>query len=96
MFIGLSKTFLRFGGFRLGMGMRISKKNIGWAYLMFFVVWMFQLFWYCLVFTFWLMYAMFYFIFWLFKKVFKLSIPFIEKLMNKIAEECNKKEGNQA
>lgn len=96
MFISLSKAMARFGGFRLGMGMRISKKNIGWAYLMFFVVWMFQMIWYMIILAFWIMYAFIYCLFLLFKKGFKISIPFIEKLLKKVANECNKKEGNQA
>lgn len=96
MFIGLSKTVARFGGFRFGIGLRATKKNMLWAVCLAMLVWCCQLIWSMIVLAFWLMYALIYFMFWLFKKMFKTSIPFIEKLLEKIADECNKKTGNQA
>ena len=96
MFIGFSKTLARFGGFRLGVGMRITKKNAAWAAFIPLIIWCFQMMWYMIILSFWLMYATIYAICWLLKKMFKISLPFAEKLFNKIAEECNKKEGKQA
>jgi ABC-type multidrug transport system fused ATPase/permease subunit len=64
VFLSFSKTIAKFGGFRLGVGMRVNKKNSAWiAFLIFFVV-MFQLMWYMLLLCFWLMYAMLYFLYW--------------------------------
>lgn len=95
MFISLSKTLVRFGGVRLGVGMRITKKNAAWAAFIPLLIWFCQLTWYMIVLSFWLMYAVFYGTFWILKKMFKISVPFVDKLFNKISEEYNKKEGCQ-
>ena len=68
MFFSLSKTIARFGGFRLGLGIRISKKNMLWMSLLLFFVLMVKLMWYMMIVAFWLMYAMFYSIYWCIKK----------------------------
>lgn len=96
MFISLSKTLARFGGIRLGVGMRMSKKNAP-AFIVGIVVYYTGLFtWYILLFGFWMIYVILYGIVLAWKKMFKISIPLIDKLFKKISEECNKKEGNQA
>lgn len=100
MFISLSKTLAKVGGIRLGVGMRMTKKNapsfiVGiLVYYMFYYT--FKLMWYALVASFWLMYAGIYGMIWMMKKMFKISIPFIDKMLNKISEECNKNGENQA
>ena len=71
MFISLSKTIARFGGFRLGIGMRLNKKNAMWAWLILFFVGIFQLMWGMMLICGWLMYAMFYGMFWCIKKLIK-------------------------
>ncbi len=96
MFISLSKTVARFGGVRIGVGTRITKKNAAGAAFFLLIMWFFQLMWYMIVLSFWLMYAVFYGTFWILKKMFKISVPFVDKFFNKISEEYNKKEGNQA
>ena len=96
MFISLSKTLARFGGVRIGIGTRLSKKNAPGAIAFLFVMWFFQLMWYMLILSFWIMYAVLYGCVWLYSKMFKTSIPLFKKLFDKIAEEYNKKEGNQA
>lgn len=100
MFISFSKTVARFGGIRIGVGMRMSKKNapafIVGALVYYMLYYTLLLMWYMMLASFWLMYATVYGTIWMLKKTFKISIPLIDKLFNKIAEECNKKEGNQA
>lgn len=72
MFLSLSKTFAKVGGFRLGLGVRMTKKNAAFLWLILLFVWMFKLMWYMLVLSFWLMYAMCYGIFWCIRLIFRL------------------------
>ena len=69
MFVSLSKTFAKFGMFRIGAGMRITKKNAAWMLVIMMFVWMFQLMWCMIVLCFWLMYAVCYGIYWCIKKL---------------------------
>ena len=69
MFISFSKTVARFGGFRLGFGMRLNKKNAVWAWLVLLFVGIFQLLWSMFVLCGWLIYAMFYGLYWCTKKL---------------------------
>lgn len=69
MFIGLSKTFAKFGKFRIGAGLRITKKNMFWMSIIVMFVSLFQLCWYMMVLCFWLMYAVCYGIYWCIKKL---------------------------
>lgn len=69
MFISFSKTIAKFGGFRLGVGTRLSKKNAAWMSWLFLFVAMFKLMWYMLLLCGWLMYAMCYGIYWCIKKI---------------------------
>lgn len=102
MFVGFSKTLARFGGIRLSIGARMSKKTA--PYLIIFVLFYYMFYyilaltWYILIASLWLTYAIIYGLVWILKKAFKLSIPFIDELMKKYAEKCNEKqkEGNQA
>lgn len=71
MFISLSKTIGKVGGFRIGIGKRITSKNAWWMCLIICCVAIFQLMWYMMVLTFWLMYAMFYGMWWCCKKLFQ-------------------------
>ncbi len=70
MYIGLSRTLAKFGRFRLGIGMRLTKKNAPYLFIILMFVWMFQLMWYILLLCFWLMYAIFYGIYWCIKSFF--------------------------
>lgn len=96
MFISLSKTLAKFGGVRIGFGMRMSKKNAPYIAIFAVMMFLFKMMWYLMVVTFWLMYAGIYGMIWMMKKMFKISIPFIDKLLIKISEECNKNGENQA
>ena len=96
MFISLSKTLVRFGGFRLGVGIRMNKNNAIWMLLLVSFMAMFKAMWYMMIVCLWMAYAMIYGAVWLYCKLFKTSIPIFKKLFEKISEECNKKEGNQA
>ena len=69
MFISLSKTFVKFGGFRLGFGMRLNKKNAIWMSLVVMFVAMFKFMWYMLVLCGWMMYASIYGMYWCVKKI---------------------------
>ena len=60
MFLSLSKTFAKVGGFRLGAGIRITKKNAIYMSIILAFVVSIQLCWYMMVLCFWLMYAMIY------------------------------------
>ena len=71
MFISLSKTIGRVGGFRIGIGKRITAKNAWWMFLIMAFVYLGQFMWYMLVLMFWLMYAMCYGMWWLMKAMFK-------------------------
>lgn len=69
MFLSLSKTFAKIGGARLGLGIRITKRNAPYMCLIVFFISMFQLMWYMLILCFWLMYAMCYGIYWCIKQI---------------------------
>lgn len=69
MFLSLSKTFAKFGKFRLGLGIRVTKSNVIWTSFILFFIYMLQLCWYILVLCFWLMYAFYYGIYWCIKKL---------------------------
>lgn len=72
MFMSFSKTIAKVGGFRFGIGMRLTKSNALWYFLVLAVVYTCQLVWYGAVLAFWLMYALFYGIFIGTKKLFAL------------------------
>lgn len=69
MFVGLSKTFARFGRTKLGVGIRITKKNAIYMIIALLFYWMLMLCLYMMVFCIWLVYAMGYGIYWLIKKI---------------------------
>ena len=76
MFVSLTKMMKTLCGFRLGFGIRITKKNALVMSFVLLIVLMFQLMWYMVVMCFWLMYAVLY---CLWKVV---SLPF--KLLGKV------------
>ena len=57
MFISLSREF---GKFRLGAGLRVTKKNAAYMIFVLMIYWMLLLCFYMVVFCFWLMYAVCY------------------------------------
>ena len=59
----------KFGKFRLGAGMRITKKNAIYMLIIMMFVWMIQAMWYILVICAWLVYAVCYGIYWIIKKI---------------------------
>lgn len=70
MFVSLSRTLRKFGGARLGLGIRITAKNALWMSLIVLFVCMFQLAWYMVLLCFWLVYAVCYGLLWCIKKPF--------------------------
>ena len=60
MFIGFSKTLARFGGFRIGLGLRLTKKNAIWMLFVLMLVYLFKAIWYLMILYFWLIYAVIY------------------------------------
>lgn len=72
MFMSLSKTIAKVGGFRLGIRMRLTKSNAIWYYLLLTVVLTCQLCWYGMIFTCWLIYAFFYGIYWCVSRIYRL------------------------
>ena len=71
MFLSLSKTIAKVGGFRFGLGIRMTKRNALLVSCLTLFVSMFQLMWYMLVLCFWLMYAMCYGIYWCIKQIIR-------------------------
>jgi hypothetical protein len=71
MFLGFSKTMARFGHFRLGVGMRLTKKNAAYMAIILMFVWMLQLCWYMMILCFWMIYAICYGIYWCIKSIIK-------------------------
>lgn len=69
MFISFSKTMAKFGGMRLGFGLRITKTNFIWMAFILMFVYLFQAMWYMLVLMGWLVYAVCYGIYWCIKKI---------------------------
>jgi hypothetical protein len=92
MFIGFSKTLARFGGFRLGVGMRVTKNNVLWMSLIVMIIQMFKAMWYMMVVAAWFTYALFYGII----IGYKWLIKFFIWLFRKVVEFYKKREGNQA
>lgn len=60
MFIGLSKTLARFGGFRMGLGIRVTRKNYLATAPLFIIICILQMYYYIILTMCWLVYAMFY------------------------------------
>ena len=92
MFISLSKTLARFGGFRLGVGMRITKNNMIWMSLIVMMVQIFKAMWYLMIVSFWMVYAVIYGVIYIYCKIFKHSTSFLKNYAQKTSEET-KKEG---
>lgn len=94
MFISLSKTLAKFGGVRLGVGMRATKKNAPYIAIFAAMMMLFKSMWYMMIICFWLVYATIYGIIWLCRK----STPFFKELFQKLYEktEQNTQKKNQA
>lgn len=60
MFISLSRVFAKIGGFKMGLGVRITKKNAIWMSFVVCFVCILQATWYMMVLCFWLVYVMIY------------------------------------
>lgn len=71
MFLSFHKTIAKFGGFRLGLGIRANKKNSFLIYLLIMCVSVLQLTWYMMLLTGWIVYATCYGIYWCIKKLVK-------------------------
>lgn len=72
MFLSFSQTLARFGGFRLGLGLRLTKKNSIWILFIMMFVYIVRAMWYMGVLIFWLIYAMVYGITYAVKKSMSL------------------------
>ena len=71
MYISLSKALKLCGGFRLGAGLRITKKNAPWMLFIWLFVITFQMMWYMIVLCCWLMYAVCYGLIWCIKAMWR-------------------------
>lgn len=69
MFVSLSKTLAKFGGFRLGLGLRLNKSNAAWMLFVLMFVYIFQAMWYMMILCGWLVYAVCYGVYWCIKKL---------------------------
>jgi len=72
MFLSFSKTIAKIGGFRIGIGTRINKKNAGYALIGVVFYYMLLMCWYMMVGCLWLVYAMCYGFYWVIKKIILL------------------------
>ena len=72
MFISLSRTLHKFCGARCGLGIRITKKNIWWMWLVLMYVYIFKAMRYMLVMCFWMVYAVCYGLLWCIRAPFRL------------------------
>lgn len=90
MFISFSKTMAKIGGVRVGMGLRMSKKNAPYIAVFVGIMMMFKFLWWLTIACFWLMYALGYGAFIAFKKL----KPYCKRLFAKIKNRT-KKEGCQ-
>lgn len=70
MHLSLSKV-MKLCGCRLGLGIRITKKNAAYMWIILLMVVMFQLMWSMMILCFWLIYAVMYGIIWCIGKIFK-------------------------
>lgn len=68
MFISLGRMLGK-SKFRIGAGLRITKTNIWWMWLVLMFVLIFQMMWYVCVLSFWMIYAVCYGIYWVIKKI---------------------------
>ena len=74
MFISLSKTIERFGGFRVGFRMRLNKKNAIWFSLIIMFIGIFKLMWYMMILCGWMMYAICFGLYWCIKKLISVLL----------------------
>lgn len=84
MFLSFSKTLKKMGGFRLGFGMRMNKKNAIFVCFAMLFVWTFQLMWYMIVGAGWLLYFMLYALYKIYYFIFKYCAIGIKKLYGAI------------
>ena len=73
MSVSLSKTLAKFGGFRLGFGIRITKKNACYMAFIFLFACIIQLTWYMMLLCFWLMYAAIYGMYWCIRAIIRAA-----------------------
>ena len=90
MFLSLSKTFAKVGGFRFGAGIRITKKNAAYMSLVLLFVVSIQLCWYMLVLCFWVMYAILYLMWWIISSMFRGTCRGIKKIVRFITKKGQK------
>ena len=79
MFLSLSKTIVRFGKMRLGLGIRITKKNVIYIGFILMFVYMLQACWYLMILCGWLTYAVIYGMYWCIKELIKAIIEISKK-----------------
>lgn len=60
MFVSFSKFAKKFGGIRLGLGLRITKSNALWMSFIIMFVCILQACWYMMLLCFWLVYIVIY------------------------------------
>ena len=83
MFFSFSKTIVRFGKMRLGLGIRITKKNVIYMGFVLMFVYMLQACWYLMILLGWLVYAACYCVWWCIKKIVENSKQYIKERKEK-------------
>lgn len=79
MFLSLSKTIVRYGKLRLGLGIRITKKNVIYMGFILMFVYMLHACWYLMILLGWLVYAVCYGIWWCIKKIIEQGKKYIKE-----------------
>lgn len=80
MFIAISNTLKRAGGFRFAAGIRITKRNAWFMLFLLLFVYTIQFGWYLMIVTGWGMYWLFYGLYKIYYYLFKWSALGVKKL----------------
>ena len=80
MFVSFSKHLKSMGGFRLGVGLRLTKSNFWYFFFVLLFVGCFYLAWYCVLACGWMMYYLFYGLYKIYYFMFKYAAIGTKKL----------------
>lgn len=100
MFVAVSKTLKRAGGFRFAAGIRITKKNAWFMLFILMFAYMFQAAWYMMIGICWLtyygMYWLFYGLYKIYYYLFKWSALGVKKLYSFIKGKIDAKKAENS
>ena len=94
MFISFSKRLKSMSGFRLGVGLRLTKNNFWYFFFVLLLVGCFYLCWYSVIIGGWALYYILYGLYKIYYLIFKYGIIGIKKLCAFIVEHTKTGEGD--